>query len=244
MRTYLLILLAPLLLLSCKKVEDRACWKAKGEMVSEERSLTSFDKLALFDGINYHLIQDSMDFIKITAGENLINLVKADVKSGILTINDENRCNFLRQIPAEIVVEIHYTSINEVYNESHGNISGSIAMTEGFLQWDNWVGATDIDLNLDVDSAQFAMHTGAPHLICSGKANNIWYFTSGFCFVDGRNLLAQNGQAHNAGVGDITIRVESGWMACIVENFGNVFYTGDFGSIDFQDRGEGEIFPL
>ena len=243
MKYLLKILLLSLMFFSCKKAEDRKCWKPVGEIVTEERSLESFDKLELYDGIDYILIQDSLDFLKIEGGKNLINFIETEVEYGLLTIRDNNRCNFIRELPAKIEIEIHYTRVVQVYNESHGTISGAISMPSGFLQWDNWIGATDINLTLDIDSAEFALHTGAPHFTPSGEANNIWYYTSGFCFVDGTNLVAQNGQAHNAGVGDIRIRVENGWMACIVENYGNVFYTGDYGTIDFQDRGEGEIIP-
>jgi len=244
MKILLKIALVGLMFYSCKKAEDRKCWKPVGKIISEERSLEQFDKLNLFDGIDYQLIQDSLNYIKVTSGENLINFIESDVVNGELTIRDNNRCNFIRELPARIEIEIHYTSLVQVYNESHGAISGSISMPTGYLQWDNWIGATEINLTLDIDSAEFALHTGAPHFTPSGKANYIWYYTSGFCFIDGSNLVAQNGQAHNAGVGDIRIRVEQGWMACIIENFGNVYYSGNYGSIDFQDRGEGEFIPF
>ena len=236
------ILLLALIIGSCKRAEDRRCWKPKGKMVTEGRMMPSFNKLSLHDGMDYVLIQDSLDFVNIKAGENLINLVNTTVVDGELTIKDDNMCNFLRELPIDIQVEIHYTSITDVYNDSYGKISGEIDLPNGFFHWDNWSGATRIDLELHLDTTQFALHTGAPSLIARGDANMMWLFTSGYCQIDCRGLEALNGQAHNVGIGDIYINVAGGWLNCVVEDYGNVYHSSMYGELHQEDRGEGGIF--
>lgn len=226
---------------SCKKAQERGCWKAKGDTVSEERMLDTFDKIELYDGIDYRFIQDSLDFVVIETGENLINFIKTEVESGTLKINDENNCSWLRKLPAKTFIEIHFTQINEVYNSSFGKIDGSIIMESGFFYWDNWEGSTQIALNLNLDSAQFALHTGAPTFIGSGSVDLLFLFTSGACYIDATDLVAQSGQAHNAGIGNIRVHVEGDWLNCVVESYGNVYYTGSIGSLTTEIRGEGEV---
>jgi len=230
-----------LMLVSCKKPENRSCWKSKGKLVTEQRSYAEFNRLELYDGIDYVFIQDSLNYISITTGENLINFIESEVVDQTLVIRDENKCDFLRDFPVKVIVEIHYTKIVEVYNESYGTIEGVISLPDEYFQWDNWEGATRISLELDLDTAEFAMHTGAPEFIGSGTANVILLFTSGFCHIDCTDLIANNGQAHNSGLGDIRIRVDNGWLKCIVEDFGDVYYTGENFTLGIQDRGEGDI---
>ncbi len=242
MRKFIFILLLISFVFSCNKKAERKCWKPRGEVIIEDRMLSPFSELSLYDGIDYVLIQDSLDYVSITTGKNLIDFVQTNVEGGKLTIRDDNKCNWLRELPVEIIVEIHYSSITRVYNESFGEITGGISLPVGFFQWDNWNGATKIDLNLNLDSTEFALHTGATFFRARGQANMIWLFTSGYCQIDCSELTAANGQAHNTGIGDIYINVYNGWLNCVIEDYGNIYHSDAYGELHEEDRGEGSIF--
>lgn len=58
-----------IILFSCKKAEDRTCWKSAGDETKLEVSLESFDKLFLREHIVYELVQDSLNKLVITGGD-------------------------------------------------------------------------------------------------------------------------------------------------------------------------------
>ena len=48
---------------SCKKANERTCWKAAGAQTTKIIPVAAFEKLELYEHIKYTLIQDSLDFI-------------------------------------------------------------------------------------------------------------------------------------------------------------------------------------
>ena len=94
---------------SCKKAEDRSCWKSAGKSSDTIIYVNNFSKLSLNENMSFELIQDSINSIHISGGKNLISQIQVQQNSdGSIDINNLNKCNFLRykndQINGEYVL--------------------------------------------------------------------------------------------------------------------------------------------
>ena len=81
--------LVPIFFISCKKEEDRSCFKTTGSIIDKIIPLGSFTKIDLGPYIQYELIQDTINFIEISAGENIINFIKIRVIFIVDKVNKE-----------------------------------------------------------------------------------------------------------------------------------------------------------
>ena len=112
MKPFLLILIILTFLSSCKKSEDRDCFKSTGDDVTIDVSLEGFTGLYLLQNLTYHFVPDTINFARITGGENVVKHVSFNYFDSTLYVINENKCNFLRSYDKKILVEIHYKYIH------------------------------------------------------------------------------------------------------------------------------------
>jgi len=83
----LFILIA--LVYSCKKPEQRACFKKSGEFAIKVHEFGAFNQLHLKEHLSYKLIQDSTNKVVVRGGNNLLNFVEVRGEHGLLTIENK-----------------------------------------------------------------------------------------------------------------------------------------------------------
>lgn len=110
-----------LVLLSCKKTEDRNCFKTVGELTTREIALEDFDKLYLGPHLKYVLVQDTVNKVVLTGGKNLLNFIEASIdEEKRLNLRNINKCNFLRDYDKVVTAEIHVKKIvNILFEGTH-----------------------------------------------------------------------------------------------------------------------------
>ena len=59
-----IIIISSLLLIGCKKPNERSCWKGAGKMVSETRELPNKEVINIFDDVDVILKQDNLNYIE------------------------------------------------------------------------------------------------------------------------------------------------------------------------------------
>ena len=130
-------------LLSCKKQSDRSCLKNTGSIIEKNIHLPSFSELDLGQNIHYELVQDTVNFVEISAGENLINFISTEINAEKLSIQNNNKCGFLRYKTEKISVKIHFSDLDLIYY--HGS--------EPLLSKDTLdLSSSDLTLNADESS--------------------------------------------------------------------------------------------
>ncbi|NDC92891.1 MAG: hypothetical protein EB087_04160, partial [Flavobacteriales bacterium] len=108
-------LIIPFLFSSCKKPSDRSCYKMTGDIINKIIPLGSFSQLDLGPYIQYELIQDTANFIEISAGKNLMNFISSEIETGNLVIKNNNKCRFLRYKKEKVTAKIHFTTLNSIF---------------------------------------------------------------------------------------------------------------------------------
>jgi hypothetical protein len=158
------------LVFSCKKPEDRTCFKLLGPETTKEIPLASFDRLDLREHVEYILIQDSLDKVVLKGGRNLLNLIEASVSDGLLTIENNNRCNFLRNAKKVVVAEIHFTSLINIRFIGTEPLRSQGTIHTDYLTFYSRDGAGDVILDVNAIEVNAEANLDPASTTTSGRA--------------------------------------------------------------------------
>jgi hypothetical protein len=233
------------LLFSCKKPENRTCWKFAGETKTISIPVGDFTALFLKGHLSYSLVQDSTDKLVITGGENLIGHVNWTNDNGLLTLENGNKCNFLRNPKNLIHVEIHCTNVANIRFEGTEPLVGL-----GTLKSDYFVlfirdgaGPVTLDLESLVVNADIAHGWGEYHLSGTTKTARIAVRSNGFCSVD-QLQITDSVYVGSESQGDITLNANGIPMAGYIKAGGNIRYKGTPSAISVIKTGGGNLIPI
>jgi len=229
----------------CKKAEDRRCLKGVGDVSEEIRNFSSFHRLYLYDYLQYRLIQDSTNKVVIRAGENLLNHVVTDWDNGNLTIRDENKCIWLRQLPVDIEVDVHFTDITHVHNESSGHLEGVGLIKGQDVLYENWNTASTSSLDMEAQILRIKAHAGAPIIEVSGQCDMVYYYNSGIGKLLCEDLVSQSAWTNVRGAGEVRMNIDGGTFWYLLDSYGDIYYRGD--TDDFREvsrLGAGQLIHL
>jgi hypothetical protein len=93
--TYLSVI-SILSVFGCDSENAMDCFKTTGEIVQQEVSLESFNSIEVLDEVDIYLFNSDKQKVIIKAGENLISKIHLDVNDQLLSITNDNRCNWRR----------------------------------------------------------------------------------------------------------------------------------------------------
>lgn len=242
MRGSLLIILGLLFLIGCKKSEDRVCFKSGGEHTIKEVSLMSFNRLELGPMVRYILVQDTVEKVVVSGGKNLVNFIETSIEDGKLKIENANKCNFLRNLSLEVVVEVHFKSMFNVLFEGTKPLSCKNQLNIPFLTFVIKDGAGLCDLNVKSDALTLVVTNGWGNFELHGETGflKLDIRTNGFGTSydlnvrDSINVISSSSELVKITADTIPLRVE-------VASYGDVWYIGTPTSVEYNRYGEGEL---
>lgn len=216
-----------ILLVSCEKQEDRACFKSTGEETSVEITVDAFNKLYLKEHMEFVLIQDSVEKVVITGGKNLVNFIDVKVIDGRLEIYNTNRCSFLRSYKKKIKVEVHFVQLINIHFE------GTETLTNiGTLQF-NWLtvlirdGAGPVKLNFNANTIYTTIAHGWGDFTYTGSVNyaNFNVRSNGYCDTYGLNVSDSITVISNT-PGTSKVNANGAQLRAETDGSGDIWYKG------------------
>lgn len=242
MRIVSVILLAVVFLNSCKKAEDRTCMKSAGSETTIEVSLPSFEKVKLGPHINFTLVQDTINKMIVTGGENLVKHISSDFVDDEMVIENNNKCNFLRSYKKEIDVEVHFVDIKHLTFEGTRplNMIGTLTTDYFLLLLRDGAGTVNMDLNC-LNTTVVATH-GWTNFDLSGNTNYLKLEIRGNGFgssydlnvADSINVISHSSENIKVNSNNVPLRAE-------IDGVGDVWYKGIPSVINVTQYGEGEL---
>jgi len=224
MRCSIIILVVALLAFSrCKKP---GCFETAGRMVTTERAASPFHQIDLNDKINLILTQDTTEKIKVEAGEHLQPNVSTTIKDGILTIDNNTHCNWLRNPSENINVYVSVKSLEKVLYNGSGNITSTNTLKGDNLGFYSRKGAGNIDVLMDVRQAFAYIYSENADFRFSGKVDVCWSYTNARGSIDFSNLQVKKYIIEYGGVRDTYIQVSED-IDAIIYHTGNLYYKGN-----------------
>ena len=228
--------------LSCKKEEDRSCFKSIGEDISKEINFSPMQELVLKSDITYVLYKDDLDKIILKGGKNLLNFVAIHQTGKLITIENNNDCSFLRGYKDDIVVEIHFSELKKI---SFGGSKKMINLSP--LQLDSlWINAFDgsgvIQLNVQTNYLKLSSDFGYTDFLINGTSDYL------LCYLGGSSYASLYDLAVNDSITvvsnsqrDVLVKPAAIRLKAQLNQSGNVLYKGIPSSLFYTRFGKGEL---
>jgi hypothetical protein len=219
------------------------CLKKAGPVKTIVRQLNSFSGILLHDKIDVILTQDSVQQVKIEAGENLLPDVETTVINNVLTVRDNSTCKWVRDLDEKITVYISSPALHQIIYHGAGNIKSTNTLKADEFTIDSPEGLGLINLQLESRQTNVIIRMNAADIILKGKSDR----TSVYCAVSGsvnlRDFVSDYVTIDHRSVRDCWVNVVTTLDARILYK-GNLYYKGNPPWIDTVYNSSGRMFRL
>lgn len=238
-----LIGLVAFVLFSCQKAKDRTCFKTTGNEISVELPLNLFEKLELYEHVEYQLIQDSLNKIVLTGGQHLVSKIETKITDSKLTIRNNNKCGFLRNYRKKIKAEIHFTNLVELNYRGTELLSnvGVLNFPSSFYLSILSTSGT-VDLHLDANAVFAGVAGGYGDFTLSGKVNyaNLNIDNNGFCNTYSLVVKDSIDVISNT-MGVMKVNTDKASVNVTIKKGGLVYYKGTPSKLKVSQTGNGKL---
>lgn len=241
----IILVLLVLVAFSCKKAEDRRCFKSTGEEGELEVVSTSpIDSLFLHDNFTYLLVPDEEEYLIIKGGENVIPFVTIDQSEGKIEIYNSNKCNFLRSFKKEITVEIHLNQIRYLEYTGGGSIQALDTLNAPDFRLKIVDGGGPVDLIVESGYLEAIVTQGYGDFTLRGTALGAFFMcqTNSFCNTNELVVSGSLDVKSNTGA-DMHVNADGANFNAQIGRKGNIFYKGVPNQLSTVILGEGEVLP-
>lgn len=232
-----------LLLFSCKKAEERSCFKGVGNPSSEEILLSeNFDTLYLKDDLIFEIIPDTLNKIELIGGRNLLNHIGVNLAQGKLQIENNNRCNFLRNLSERVTAKIHLKELHYLDYEGTSSLTFLDTLYSGELRVYNKDGAGSIHLLVDVGYLEVVIKYGWADFTVAGTSGYTYLACNTNSFCDARLLRPQIGlNVLSMTQGDMYVNAHNTIFTARIKRAGNIRFVGEPSELNLIQTGEGQL---
>lgn len=239
---FILTLILFSLLFSCKKPEERKCWKSAGEESSVTLDLPDFKKMTLGPHIRFTLVQDTVCFAVVRGGKNLLNFITFEMPEDELIILNGNKCNFLRSYKKEVNVELHVREIDLIQFEGTKELNCSNTLNQDYMSVVIRDGAGKFNLDINCFNLNFVITHGWGNFNLSGNVNYLKMEANGSGFGNAYSLVIHDSvNVVSNSSADLRIRAEAIPLRAQTNSIGNIYYRGIPSFLEFNRYGEGDL---
>ncbi len=200
---------------SCEKLTN--CVNGSGEVVTEYYSVSYFDEAAFFGSANVELVKGDNQNVIITGQQNVLDVLRVEVKSGELQIG-KNNC-FRGNKRLRIIVETPH--LESIRMSGSGNVVCRDAFSTDHFRID-LSGSCNANLAINTNFLRVES-SGSAELQLGGWAHNQDYRISGSGEVSAFNLLGHSADVDISGSGICQLNV-SDHLNVKISGSGTVYY--------------------
>lgn len=180
--------------LACDSENGSDCFKKEGAIVQRVLELAPFTEIVVFENVQLFIEEGPEQKVTLESGENLINDVEIKVEGALLSITDNNSCNFIRDYDITKVYLIA-PNINKIRNSSSLEVAsiGVLNYPELTLYSENhdnddvYHNTGDFTLNLNVQEVN-VISNGFSTFRLNGNADKAFFGL----FAGNTRVLAEN----------------------------------------------------
>lgn len=237
--------LISILAFSCKKAEDRSCFKFVGDEVTKTIELQQIDSLYLYDNIIYTLIPDTTNYVELKGGENLLNYIECLNNDKKLEVRNNNKCNFLRSYKKKVTAYIHVKEVKYIHFEGAEKLTNEDTLVSGELRLFIRDGAGPVDLTVVNGYMSAAITHGWGDFTLRGMTQTAFLNcnTNSYCNTTDFKVESDLNVYSNTG-GNMVINANGANLSATIKRDGDILYSGVPNSINIEDTGEGELIKI
>ena len=228
-------------LAGCQKENAPACIKITGTIKTETRSLEPFRTLRIFDNLEVTVVEDSVHYVEVTAGKNLLPDIETEVKNGELSVRNINKCNWVRSYDKPFKVRVHVKELRDVFHDGDATLSSENRFPSNTL-FLHVTGAGDTDLELKTESIWLDMYElGEVRLRGNNKQLTAYILSMGSLKAEELQNEEANLKLTDQGQGFLQV---SERLTAEINGPGNVYYRGTNPKIQTFGNGSGQVIKL
>lgn len=191
-----------------------------GDVVTDERDVPSFNGISVSAGIDVYITQGNKELVKVVTDENLLEVVKTEVRDGVLKIYTSKNVRSAKSKK----VYVEYQNLNKIKVSSAGDLTGENTLNTDELEirisssGDLKLDVIAQKINIDISSSGDANLTGKTDFL---KAN-----LSSAGDLNAFELEAKFGDVSVSSAGDakVFITEEASFSS---SSAGDIVYKGD-----------------
>jgi hypothetical protein len=173
----IIYILVVFLCVGCDSENAFNCIKKEGTIIRSEFSVSSFDKITVFERVQLFIEEGDEQRVIVETEENLLSDIEIYVEDGTLMIFDNSACNLIRDYGITKVF-VTTPNISEIRNSSGLTIesigllrfSKLVLLSEEQIGSDEYHTDGDFNLNLDVDDLKIVSN-GISNFYLKGTVN-------------------------------------------------------------------------
>ncbi|GAC1425282.1 MAG: hypothetical protein NVS1B13_08910 [Flavisolibacter sp.] len=234
--------LAILVLLSLSTCTKFNLFSSQGRIIIEQRPAEAFDGILLNNNINLILTQDTIESIRVEAGENIQSSILTQIHNHLLTISRTG--STILSKPGELINV--YTSVKEIKKISYqgsGNITSTNTLNSSYFLIISNNGAGNVTLSLKTHMTTAGIYNENADFILVGQSDSCYSYCASRGTLDFRNFEVKKLQIDYSGARDAYV-----WVRDVLT--GNIFYKGNIyirgnpSIVSLKQRSEGKLYPF
>ena len=243
MRTFItFVFIAPLLCLCIQACKKPGCVGKAGNIITSERILPAFSRIALEDNIDVVLVQSDTEKLQITGPENILPNIQTIINNNELVISNDTECRWLRDASERITVKLYFKDLTYIDYRGSGDVSNEDTLHLNTLGISSETGAGNIELTIDNNLI-------VPTIV-KENASIILHGFSFFCssYINARGTLdlsdlnVNEMQIVYSGLADTYMKV-SGKLDATIRYKGNIHYKGNPNIVRSDYFSSGRLIP-
>lgn len=234
-------LLFALLIFNSSAIFSQSWWSSKkvkgnGNVVTEKRTVGSFDNVSLSGSFDVILVDGKEGKITLEGEENLLPYIITEVKGGTLKIKVKKNTNL--RFRKKMTVTVPFEKINGLALGGSGSIiskktikSNEVGLAVG--------GSGNIKATVSAETIKASIG-GSGNINLKGQGDKLKCSVAGSGNIRAYNLTVTSLRASVAGSGDIEATVSERIKASIAGS-GSVYYKGNAKYVDTSSVGSGDV---
>ncbi len=228
MKIYFPITVLIFFILGCKKPHERTCWKGNGDETSHTVDLNHlvFSGIEFHDDMDYILIPDSTNYLTISSYKNRIEHFNYYLEDSLLVIEDQSKCDFLRDFDKKTQIEVHYKNISVLNIKGDGTVTTSSPITNDIIHIYAHTANGELDINVDANSFLVKLINGTLTGKIGGKVESAHLFHFGYSKINFEGLDVDHLRVSNKSDSDVFVKSKF-TLAVELLSLGDIYYKGN-----------------
>ncbi|CAG5076887.1 head GIN domain-containing protein [Parvicella tangerina] len=231
MKKIALVALVGMTLTSCHDLIDGTA----GAVTTEMRTEPAFHSINMEGNVDVFVSYDTINSIKIEAGENLIDYIETSVIGDELFVYEAPN-NIVNTKPIRVYVTMD--SLESVHMEGSGDLDVN-DMSSDHLNVLS-IGSGDANFEIDANNINYE-NTGSGDARFTGTVNSLNVFLEGSGDFKGKYMYAFDANVEIEGSGDALVRASNSLVATI-SGSGDITYYGNPTTVTTSVTGSGDVY--
>jgi hypothetical protein len=231
------------ILSSCKKDHMGDCFVSTGLISKETRDLAVFDSIRIGRRMELVLVEDTVNYVVLEAGRNLLDNITTTLENGLLSIENTNKCNWIRSYKYPVTIEVHFSNLRHIFIEGSTNVESKDTIHQNELTFELRDCAGDLNLLVNNQKLNIIQHTGASDIEVKGRTEDLSIYMASLATGDYDELLAKTVYVQTLSSGFCRVYATDTFYF-VVDGNGSIYYKGSGVVTHVERNGGGGIAPI